>query len=68
MKQNTTEDEDEAAEALLQLSKSDTIPDDDPELPLGVLLVDAAPVPILWVIEMSSMLLRTSNKPTVKQA
>ena len=43
---NTTEDEDEAAEALLQLSKSDTIPDEDPELPLGVLPVDAAPVPI----------------------
>ena len=43
---NTTEDEDEAAEALLQLSKSDTIPDEDSELPLGVLLVDAAPVPI----------------------
>ena len=32
------------AEALLQLSKSDTIPDEDPELPLGVLPVDAAPV------------------------
>ena len=43
---NTTEDEDEAAEALLQLSKSDTLPDEDPELPLGVLPVDAAPVPI----------------------
>ena len=45
---NTTEDEDEdeAAEALLQLSKSDTIPDEDPELPLGVLPVDAAPLPI----------------------
>ena len=43
---NTTEDEDEAAEALLQLSKSDTIPDEDLELPLGVLPVDAAPVPI----------------------
>ena len=43
---NTTEDEDEAAEALLQLSKLDTIPDDDPELPLGVLPMDAAPVPI----------------------
>ena len=39
---NTTEDEDEAAEALLQLSKSDTIPEDDTELPLGVLPVDAA--------------------------
>ena len=45
-KVNTTEDEDEAAEALLQLSKSDTIHDEDPELPLGVLPVDAAPVPI----------------------
>ena len=45
-KANTTEDEDEAAEALLQLSKSDTISDDDPKLPLGVLPVDAAPVPI----------------------
>ena len=43
---NTMEDEDEAAEALLQLSKSDTLPDDDSELPLGVLPVDAAPVPI----------------------
>ena len=43
---NTTEDEDEAAEALLQLSKLDTIPDEDPELPLGLLPVDAAPVPI----------------------
>ena len=43
---NTTEDEDEAAEALLQLSKSDTIHDEDPELPLGVLPVHAAPVPI----------------------
>ena len=43
---NTTEDKDEAAEALLQLSKSDTIPEDDIELPLGVLPVDAAPVPI----------------------
>ena len=42
---NTTEDKDEAA-ALLQLSKSDTIPDEYPELPLGVLPVDAAPVPI----------------------
>ena len=41
---NTTEDEDEAAEALLQLSKSDTLPDEDTELPLGVLPVDAAPV------------------------
>ena len=45
-KVNTTEDEDEAAEALLQLSKSDTIPDEDPKLPLGVLPVNAAPVPI----------------------
>ena len=43
---NTMEDEDEAAEALLQLSKSDTLPDDDSELPLGVLPVDAVPVPI----------------------
>ena len=43
---NTTEDEDEAAEALLQLSKSDILPDEDTELPLGVLPVDAAPVPI----------------------
>ena len=43
---NTTEDEDEAAEALLQLSKSDTILEDVTELPLGVLPVDAAPVPI----------------------
>ena len=43
---NTTEDQDEAAEALLQLSKLDTIPDDSPELPLGVLPVDVAPVPI----------------------
>ena len=43
---NTTEDEDEAAEALLQLSKSDILPEDDTELPLGVLPVDAAPVPI----------------------
>ena len=34
---NTTEDEDEAVEALLQLSKSDTLPDEDTELPLGVL-------------------------------
>ena len=43
---NTTEDEDEAAEASLQLSKSDILPDEDTELPLGVLPVDAAPVPI----------------------
>ena len=43
---NTTEDEDEAAEALLQLSKSDMLSEDDTELPLGVLPVDAAPVPI----------------------
>ena len=43
---NTTEDEDKAAEALLQLSKSDSLPDEDTELPLGVLLDDAAPVPI----------------------
>ena len=43
---NTTEDEDEAAEALLQLSKLDILPEDDTELPLGVLPVDAAPVPI----------------------
>ena len=43
---NTTEDEDEVTEALLQLSKSDTIPDEESELPLGVLPVDAAPVPI----------------------
>ena len=43
---NTTEDEDEAAEALLQLSKSDILPEEDTELPLGVLPVDAAPVPI----------------------
>ena len=43
---NTTEDEDEAAEALLQLSKTDILPEDDTELPLGVLPVDAAPVPI----------------------
>ena len=42
---NTTEDEDEAAEALLQLSKSDILPEEDTELPLGVLPVDAAPVP-----------------------
>ena len=41
---NTTEDEDEAAEALLQLSKSDILPEEDTELPLGVLPVDAAPV------------------------
>ena len=43
---NTTEDEDEAAEALLQLSKLDILPEEDTELPLGVLPVDAAPVPI----------------------
>ena len=43
---NTTEDEDEAAAALLQLSKSVSLPDEDTELPLGVLPVDAAPVPI----------------------
>ena len=43
---NTTEDGDEAAEALLQLSKSVSLPDEDTELPLGVLPVDAAPVPI----------------------
>ena len=43
---NTTEDEDEAAEALLQLSKLDILPEDDTELPLGVLPIDAAPVPI----------------------
>ena len=43
---NTTEDEDEAAEALLQLSKSDSLPDEDTELPVGVLPGDAAPVPI----------------------
>ena len=43
---NTTGDEDKAAEALLQLSKSDTLPDKDTELPLGVLPVDASPVPI----------------------
>ena len=41
---NTTEDEDKAAEALLQLSKSDILPEEDTELPLGVLPVDAAPV------------------------
>ena len=41
---NTTEDEDEAAEALLQLSKSDILPEEDTELPLGVLPVDTAPV------------------------
>ena len=41
---NTTEDEDEVAEALLQLSKSDILPEEDTELPLGVLPVDAAPV------------------------
>ena len=41
---NTTEDKDEAAEALLQLSKSDILPKEDIELPLGVLPVDAAPV------------------------
>ena len=41
---NTTEDEDEAAEALLQLSKSDMLSEDDTELPLGVLPIDAAPV------------------------
>ena len=45
-KVNITEDEDEAAEALLQLSKLDILPEDDTELPLGVLPVDAAPVPI----------------------
>ena len=39
---NTTEDEDEAAEALLQLSKSDILPEDDTELPLLVLPIDAA--------------------------
>ena len=33
---NTTEDEDEDAEALLQLSKLDILPEDDTELPLGV--------------------------------
>ena len=43
---NTTEDEDEAAEALLELSKSDILPEEDTELPLGVLPVDAAPVSI----------------------
>ena len=43
---NTTEDEDEAAEALLQLSQSDILPEDDTELPLGVLPIDAAPVQI----------------------
>ena len=43
---NTTEDEDEAAEALLKLSKPDMLSEDDTELPLGVLPVDAAPVPI----------------------
>ena len=43
---NTTEDEDKAAEALLQLSKSDILPEEDTELCLGVLPVDAAPVPI----------------------
>ena len=43
---NTTEDADEAAEALLQLSKLDILPEDDTELPLGVLPVDTAPVPI----------------------
>ena len=45
---NTMEDEDDAADALLQLSRSDTIPDDtgDNELPIGTLPVDAAPVPI----------------------
>ena len=43
---NTTEDEDEAAEALLQLSKWDILPEEDIELPLGVLPVDTAPVPI----------------------
>ena len=45
-KGNTIEDADEAAEALLQLSQSDILPEDDPELPIGVLPVDAAPVPI----------------------
>ena len=41
---NTTEDEDEAAEALLQLSKSEILPEEDTELPLGVLPFDAAPL------------------------
>ena len=39
---NTTEDNDEAAEALLQLSKWDSLANEDTELPLGVLPVDAA--------------------------
>ena len=43
---NATEDEDETAEALLQLSKSDTLPEDNTELSLGVLPIDMAPVPI----------------------
>ena len=43
---NTTEDEDDAAAALLQLSKLDILPKEDGELPVGVLPVDAAPVPI----------------------
>ena len=41
----TTEDEDDAVKELLQLSKStDVIPEEDVELPIGTLLVDAAPV------------------------
>ena len=47
MEANTTEDEDDAIEVLLQLSKSmDVIPDEQTELPLGTPPVDAAPIPI----------------------
>ena len=43
---NITEDTNEVADALLQLSQSDILPEENPELPIGVLPVDAAPVPI----------------------
>ena len=65
---NTTEDEDEAAEALLQLSKSDILPEEDTELPLGVLPVDAAPVLITLGNQDVLTRLKISNKIMVKQA
>ena len=47
LENNITEDEDDAAEALLQLSQTDMIMDDETKLPLGTLPVDTAPVPIV---------------------
>ena len=41
-----TDDTNEVADALLQLSQSDILPEDNSELPIGILPVDTAPVPI----------------------